>query len=159
MLDLIFTRNSKEIDYLKFNPCLGKSNHLVLVFSICVEELLQHKKMPTPWDYSRANYDEIRAKWNDIDWAVKFSDKDVNECYKIFLKFLKKLQMYYWMYYHVCWMYYHVYWMYYHVYWMYWWLILLNSYATLLKYHYILSTVMLLSYSLTMMFCQMIQYV
>ena len=44
MLDLVFTRSSKEIDYLKFNPCLGKSDHVVLVFSICVEELLRHKK-------------------------------------------------------------------------------------------------------------------
>ena len=31
MLDLVFTRTSKEIDDLKFNPCLGKSDH-VLVF-------------------------------------------------------------------------------------------------------------------------------
>ena len=44
MLDLLFTRSFKEIDYLKFNPCLGKSDHVVLVFSICVEELLRHKK-------------------------------------------------------------------------------------------------------------------
>ena len=40
MLDLVFTRSSKEIDYLKFNPCLGKSYYIVLVFAICVEELL-----------------------------------------------------------------------------------------------------------------------
>ena len=44
MLDLVFTRSSKEIDYLKFNPCLGKSDHVVLVFSICVDELLRRKK-------------------------------------------------------------------------------------------------------------------
>ena len=42
-------------------------------------------------DYSRANYDEIRAKLNEIDWAVEFSDKDVKECYKIFLKFYEKI--------------------------------------------------------------------
>ena len=45
MLDLVFTRSSKEINYLNFNPCLGKSDHVVIVFSICVKELLQHKKM------------------------------------------------------------------------------------------------------------------
>ena len=32
MLDQVFTRSSKETDYLKFNHCLGKSNHVVLVF-------------------------------------------------------------------------------------------------------------------------------
>ena len=41
--------------------------------------------------YSRANYDEIRAKLNEIDWAVEFSDKDVNKCYEIFLKFHEKI--------------------------------------------------------------------
>ena len=92
MLDLVFTRSSKEIDYLKFNPCLRKSDHVVLVFSICVEELLRQKKMPLRRDYSRANYDGIRAKLNEVDWAVKFSDKNVNECYKIFLKFHEEIK-------------------------------------------------------------------
>ena len=64
---------------------------MVLVFSICVEELLQHKKMPMRRDYSRVNYDEIRAKLNEIDWTVEFSDKNVNECYKIFLKFHEEI--------------------------------------------------------------------
>ena len=91
MLDLVFTRSSKEIGYFKFNPCLGKSDHVVLVFSICVEELLRHEKMPPRRDYVRANYDEIRAKLNEIDWAVEFSDKDANECYEIFLKFHEEI--------------------------------------------------------------------
>ena len=91
ILDLAFTKSSKETDYLKFNPCLGKSDHLVLVFSICVEELLGHKKMPPRRDYSRVNYDEIRAKLNEIDSAVEFSDKDVNKCYEIFLKIHDKI--------------------------------------------------------------------
>ena len=43
MLDLVFTRSSKEIDYLKFNPCLGKSDHVVLVFSICVRIISNEK--------------------------------------------------------------------------------------------------------------------
>ena len=43
--------------------------------------------MPPRRDYSRANYDEIRAKLN----AVEFSDKDVYKCYKIFLKFHEKI--------------------------------------------------------------------
>ena len=47
--------------------------------------------MPLRRDYSRANYDEIRANLNEIDWAVEFSDKDVNECYEIFLKFHKEI--------------------------------------------------------------------
>ena len=46
--------------------------------------------MPPRRDYRRANYGEIWAKLNEIDWAVEFSDKDVNECYKIFLKFHEK---------------------------------------------------------------------
>ena len=91
MLDLVFTRSSKEIDYLKFNPCLGKSDHVVLVFTICVEELLRHKKMPLGRDYSRTNYDKIKATLNEIDWVVEFNDKDINECYEIFLKFHEKI--------------------------------------------------------------------
>ena len=47
--------------------------------------------MPPRRDYSRANYDEIRVKLNEIDWAVEYSDKDVNECYEIFLKFHEKI--------------------------------------------------------------------
>ena len=35
MLDLVFTRSSKEIDYLKFNPCLGNPIMWILFFSIC----------------------------------------------------------------------------------------------------------------------------
>ena len=64
---------------------------MVLVFSICLEELLRHKKMPLRRDYRRVNYDEIRAKLNEIDWAVEFSDKNVNECYKILLKFHEEI--------------------------------------------------------------------
>ena len=82
MFNLVYTRSSKEIDDLKFNHCFGKP--------ICVEELLLHKKMPPRRDYSKANHDEIRAKLNEIDWAVEFSDKDVNECYEIFLKLHEK---------------------------------------------------------------------
>ena len=40
--------------------------------------------MPPRRDNSRANHDEIRAKLNKM--AVEFSNKDVNECYEIFLK-------------------------------------------------------------------------
>ena len=29
MLDLVFTKSSKEIDDLKFNPCLKNSDHVV----------------------------------------------------------------------------------------------------------------------------------
>ena len=47
--------------------------------------------MPLRRDYSRANHDEIRAKLNEIDWAVEFSDKNVNECYNIFLKFHEEI--------------------------------------------------------------------
>ena len=39
----------------------------------------------------QSNYDEIRAKLNEIDWAVEFSDKDTNECYEIFLKFYEEI--------------------------------------------------------------------
>ena len=59
---------------------------MVLYFQ-CEQELLWHKKR----DYSIANYDEIGAIWNEIDWAIEFSDKDVNECYEIFLKFHEKI--------------------------------------------------------------------
>ena len=47
--------------------------------------------MPPRRDYSRTNYDEIKAKLNEIDWSVEFSDKDVNKCYEIFLKFHKEI--------------------------------------------------------------------
>ena len=47
--------------------------------------------MPPKRDYSRANYNEIRAKLNEIDWAVEFNDKDVNKCYEIFLKFHEEI--------------------------------------------------------------------
>ena len=47
--------------------------------------------MPPRRDYSRANYDKIRAKLNEMDWAVEFSDKDVNKYYEIFLKFHKEI--------------------------------------------------------------------
>ena len=47
--------------------------------------------MPSRRDYNRASYDEIRAKLNEMDYAVEFSDKDVNECYEIFLKFHEKI--------------------------------------------------------------------
>ena len=90
MLDLVFTRSSKEIDNLNFNPCLGKLDHVVLVFSVWVEELLRHKKMPPRRNYSRANYDEIRVKLNEIDWVVEFSDKD-NKCYENFLRFHERI--------------------------------------------------------------------
>ena len=76
---------------MKFNPCLGKSDHVVLVFSICVEKLLRHQKMPPGRDYNRTNYDEIRITLNEIDWAVEFSDKDVKECFEIFLKFNEEI--------------------------------------------------------------------
>ena len=87
MLDLVFTRSSKEIDDWKFNLCLKKSNHVALVFSICVEEFYDTRK----YHCKKTMVDEIKATLNEIDWAVKLSDKDVSECYEIFLKFHEKI--------------------------------------------------------------------
>ena len=39
MLDLVLLEVPKKLIFLKFNPCLGKSDHVNLAFSICVEEL------------------------------------------------------------------------------------------------------------------------
>ena len=47
--------------------------------------------MPPRREYSRANYDEIMAKLNKIDWTVEFSDKDANESFEILWKFHEKI--------------------------------------------------------------------
>ena len=47
--------------------------------------------MPPRIDYNRSIYDEIPATLNEIDLAVEFSDKDVNEYYEILLKLHEKI--------------------------------------------------------------------
>ena len=55
-------------------------------FSMCTGTFTTQENATTKW-LQNANYDDIRAKWNKIDLAIEFSDKDINECYEIFLKF------------------------------------------------------------------------
>jgi Reverse transcriptase (RNA-dependent DNA polymerase)/Endonuclease-reverse transcriptase len=82
LLDLVFTRTNLEINDMLHLAGLGKSDHVVLKFSMVIEKLMKRESEPPKKNYYKADFEAIRAALVVVDWEEEFSNRDVNACYE-----------------------------------------------------------------------------
>ncbi|XP_071944656.1 uncharacterized protein [Antedon mediterranea] len=73
VLDLVFTDKENTINGIMQSPPLGKSDHMMLQFSL---DLVRDDRIePNIRSYRHGNYDLLREKIGLVDWDVVFNDK------------------------------------------------------------------------------------
>ena len=82
LLDLIFTRTKYEVVDIKYNPALGKSDHIVMNFNVRVNRLQRREVESVKRNYNKANYNKISSVFSEINWEVIFHNKSTNDCYE-----------------------------------------------------------------------------
>ena len=87
LLDLILSTEEGMVHDLAHNPGLGDSDHECLNFQLaCYKE--ERKDKPAP-NYHRADYETIRNRLKDVDWAVQLRG-NFHQAYGTFTSTLQK---------------------------------------------------------------------
>jgi len=83
LLNLVFTRSKQEVINLVYLPGLGKSDHVILEFECLLSKGILNKENQGPLrrNYYKADFNRIRAAFQEVDWEEKFRDKGADECY------------------------------------------------------------------------------
>lgn len=82
LLDLVFTRTKAEVDEIDYQHGLGLSDHIVMLFSISIEKLIQSCEKAPRCNYRKANLVKARTMLKEINWKEEFKDRNVNQCYE-----------------------------------------------------------------------------
>ena len=81
-LDWIITDDPDVLEELNYSVPIGKSDH------VCLSWLLSYNKLVSSaekkFNYWKADYTAIRAKFSSIDWVMEFDDKSVNDTWNQF---------------------------------------------------------------------------
>ena len=93
LLDLILSNEEDNIGEIGYLSPLGKSDHCVITFNILCK-VITNKYTKKQKLFNKANYEEMRKEFSDIDWEEKFKDcKDnVNDQWEILKTLLKLLE-------------------------------------------------------------------
>ena len=88
-LDLVFTRERDIVRNMGHHPPLGKSDHMVLEWDLVVEgieeeEVEQHREVR--YNFSKANFADLRCFFGRFDWSIMHRLKSVDEKYKKFME-------------------------------------------------------------------------
>ena len=79
LLDLILTRNELEIEEIKYDSPIGKSDHLVLTFDFALEGFCELEEIDFRRRiFFRGNYNEIKTFLSNVQWYSLLL-KDVQE--------------------------------------------------------------------------------
>ena len=92
-LDLVFTREKEDVKDLKHLPPLGKSDHMILEWDMVIDqdaedENEQHKE--ERYNFSKANYAELRCFFEGFDWSILQTLESVNEKFNKFVEIYKE---------------------------------------------------------------------
>ena len=83
ILDLVFTDEDTEIDYLKSHSPLGNSDHQILDFSVKIrvktDEQAQYRL-----DWNKGNYDEIRRSLQGLNWESELEHLNTQESWDLY---------------------------------------------------------------------------
>ena len=83
ILDMILTNEEGMVNNLSYLPGLGRSDHIVLQFTLaCYTEL--HAPTAASLNYNKGNYDLLRGLLREVDW-YQMHDMNMHEAYN-FLK-------------------------------------------------------------------------
>ena len=89
-LDLIFSRNSEDIEILEHYPPLGNSHHVTQVFEVTIEsdfEPIADNKT-YKYNFHKGNYIEMRRELTSYDWIELFHGKTFEDMYQVLLGIL-----------------------------------------------------------------------
>ena len=81
ILDLILCDREGMVKLVKTEGRLGKSDHEIVSFHICVDAKRQNTQQMSR-DYKRANYKRMRDQLRGIAWEEELNDKNVNEIWE-----------------------------------------------------------------------------
>ena len=92
-LDLLFTADPNRISRLQSQQSLGNLNrgHLVLSWDYLVSEDTDYCDTRPMKNYYKANFDEIKQYFRNIDWYSELADKSVDSMYSCFLSHYQKI--------------------------------------------------------------------
>ena len=90
VLDLILSDKDEIIQNVHLNGKLGKSDHEIIVFEICVDATRLSEQRPT-WNYGRGDYRKMRESLQKEKWEERLEGKDVDEMWKEISGTLKSL--------------------------------------------------------------------
>ena len=70
LLDLILSNEEDSIGEIEYLSPLGKSDHCVITFNILCK-VITNKYTKKRKLFNKANYEEMRKEFSDIDWEEK----------------------------------------------------------------------------------------
>ena len=87
ILDLILTNDENRIQQIKHEPNLGlnERGHDVLTWSFLLKNELVTKPIKEFKCYRKGDYKRMNDYFTKIDWNNRFKNKNMNECYNLFL--------------------------------------------------------------------------
>ena len=91
LIDLVFTYDTKYIENIEYLSSLGKSDHSVIrldYITKCRKKSYAMKKML----FDKANFDEIRAYLDIIDWGTLFLNTSVQQKWIFFYEKIKECE-------------------------------------------------------------------
>ncbi|XP_065682372.1 uncharacterized protein LOC136095565 [Hydra vulgaris] len=94
-LDLILTDAPERISIIGYNPPLSNLNnaHQILYWNYTLKNPTTSKSSygKSKFTYKAGNYQEMNNSFHSIRWSHIFSNKNVDECYKIFVNKYQEL--------------------------------------------------------------------
>lgn len=87
-LDLAFTREEDMIQDIRYQPPLGKSDHVVINMKLLLgyQKMTGEEHKEERYDYGKANFDTIRTSFRNTDWTEMYASDSINGKYSIFKK-------------------------------------------------------------------------
>ena len=86
-LDLLFTSDSEAVEDIRYECPLGKSDHVVVKVKFGMElQRVNEDYKQDRFRYSRANYDQMRRYFEEVDWSGFEREMGVEEKWDEFLK-------------------------------------------------------------------------
>ena len=90
MLDLVFTKEERDVRNVEIQPPLRGSDHAIVMGDFVTEwksRVVQKSRRL----YHKGDYKKIIEELDSIDWNVEFENKSVQECWDIFRTKLEAL--------------------------------------------------------------------
>ena len=90
VLDLILSSDDDLVTNVQMEGRLGMSDHEMIVATIAIEPI-RTLECKYARDFRKANYVEMRGHMARVDWADKYGESDVEECWSVFKELIAQI--------------------------------------------------------------------
>ena len=90
LLDLVFTKEERDVRDIEILAPLGKSDHGIVTGNFISKWVPRKVHRPRRM-YHKGDYFKINRELKKVDWNAAFEGKSVNECWEIYWKKLEEL--------------------------------------------------------------------